>query len=119
MTTARDRLAAALRAAGKAWVDDEDDRIPFYEALASALLALPGIAIVAIPAQMHDRSNVAESINDRPMWEIGGAWTSLTDNAGEIEFEADSQNAYGCLSNPAAARDLAAALLAAAAEVER
>ncbi|MGV8064588.1 hypothetical protein PJP13_24295 [Mycobacterium kansasii] len=84
------------------------------EHLADVLLSLEGVAIVALPEQMVDRSNVAESIKDRPMWEVGGAWTSLTNNAGEIEFEADSQNTYGCLSSPNEARELAAVLLAAA-----
>lgn len=82
--------------------------------MADVLLSLEGVAIVALPTLMVDRSNVAESIKDRPMWEVGGAWTSLTDNAGEIEFEADSQNACGCLNSPAEARAFAAALLAAA-----
>ena len=82
--------------------------------VAEVLLSLEGVAIVALPALMVDRSNVAESIKDRPMWEVGGAWTSLTDNAGEIEFEADNQNACGCLNSPAEARALAAVLLAAA-----
>ena len=84
------------------------------EHFADVVLSLEGVAIVALPEQMVDRSNVAESIKDRPMWEVGGAWTSLTDNAGEIEFEADNQNACGCLNSPAEARALAAALLAAA-----
>lgn len=84
------------------------------EHFADVLLSLEGVAIVALPEQMVDRSNVAESIKDRPMWEVGGAWTSLTDNAGEIEFEADDQNANGCLNSPAEARAFAAALLAAA-----
>lgn len=82
--------------------------------MVDVLLSLEGVAIVALPEQMVDRSNVAESIKDRPMWEVGGAWTSLTDNAGEIEFEADDQNANGCLNSPAEARAFAAALLAAA-----
>lgn len=85
----------------------------FCDHLADVLLSLEGVAIVALPALMVDRSNVAESIKDRPMWEVGGAWTSLTDNAGEIEFETDNQNAYGCLNTPDDARALAAALLAA------
>lgn len=88
------------------------------EHFADVLLSLEGVAIVALPALMVDRSNVAESIKDRPMWEVGGAWTSLTDNAGEIEFEADKQNAYGCLNSPAEARALAAVLLAASAAAE-
>ncbi|ORB93976.1 hypothetical protein LAUMK4_05860 [Mycobacterium persicum] len=83
------------------------------EHTANALLSLEGVAIVALPALMVDRSNVAESIKDRPMWEVGGSWTSLTDNAGEIEFETDNQNACGCLNTPDDARALAAALLAA------
>jgi len=82
--------------------------------MVDVLLSLEGVAIVALPEQMVDRSNVAESIKDRPMWEVGGAWTSLTDNAGEIEFEADDQNANGCLNSPAEARAFAAVLLAAA-----
>lgn len=79
-----------------------------------AALKAAGIAVVRLPEQMIDRSNVAESIRDRAMWEVGDAWTSLTDNPGEIEFEADDQNTYGCLPSPASARDLATALLAAA-----
>lgn len=85
---------------------------------ADVVLALPGVAVVGLPEQMTDRSNVADSIKDRPMWEVGGSWTSLTDNAGEIEFETDNQNACGCLNTPDDARALAAALLAAANSAE-
>lgn len=89
-----------------------------YEALARAALgalkAHPRYALVELPELMVDRGNVAESIRDRPMWECGDAWTSLTDNQGEIEFEADRQYAYGSVSRPVGARYLAAALLAAA-----
>lgn len=125
-TDVRARLAAALR--DQHAVAYDDDAAMYYcdcgmatgdyrvwaDHMVDVLLSLEGVAIVALPEQMVDRSNVAESIKDRPMWEVGGAWTSLTDNAGEIEFEADDQNANGCLNSPAEARALAAALLAAA-----
>ena len=118
MTDIRAKLAEALesgvRSGGGTWWAGAHDIPSLAEHLADVVLSLEGVAIVALPEQMVDRSNVAESIKDRPMWEVGGAWTSLTDNAGEIEFEADNQNACGCLNSPAEARALAAALLAAA-----
>ena len=97
------------------WCDDHEH---FEHADSCKECGGSGVAIVALPTLMVDRSNVAESIKDRPMWEVGGAWTSLTDNAGEIEFEADNQNACGCLNSPAEARALAAVLLAASAAAE-
>jgi len=48
-----------------------------------------------LPEQMADRSNVAEALRQQPMWEHGGAWSTIKD--GEVEFEADHQNLYGTI----------------------
>jgi hypothetical protein len=85
--------------------------------LATHLLSLPGIAITALPDLMGDRSVVAESIRDQPMWAVNDAWTTISDE-GEIELEADGQMLYGSLKSAQNARDLAAALLAAAVQAQ-
>lgn len=82
------------------------------EHLADVLLSLEGVAIVALPTLMVDRSNVAESIKDRPMWQVEDAWTCL-ELADCIEYEAAGQTECGTLT-VTEARALAAALLAAA-----
>ena len=85
---------------------------------ADVVLALPGVAVVGLPEQMTDRSNVADSVKDRPMWEVGGAWTSLA-SVGGIDFETTAvHGGYGTLETPDEARALAAALLAAANSAE-
>lgn len=127
MTGVRARIAAALREALRylAVLNQSSTKPPdaqwdiVSDHLTEVLLALDGIAVVALPTQMADRSGVAERIRDRPMWLDGDAWASLTDTAGEIEFEADRQNAYGTLSTTADARALAGALLAAADAAEQ
>ncbi|WP_158070631.1 hypothetical protein, partial [Mycobacterium sp. NS-7484] len=83
-------------------------------AIAAHLKALADERVVAVelPEQMVDRSNVAESLRGEPMWETGGSWTCLT-SPDCIEFEAAHQTEYGTLS-VREARELAAALLAAA-----
>lgn len=80
--------------------------------VASVIAALPDIAIVPIPTeQMTDRSYVADSIQDRPMWLVGDSWSCINEHG--VEFETDSQNAYGTVPVDGIA-DLAAVLLAAA-----
>jgi len=76
-------------------------------------------AIVELPEQMTDRSNVADSIKDQPMWLEGDSWSCLGagDMEGLVEFEAHSQNVYGAVTNTGA-KTLAAVLLAAVAERE-
>lgn len=79
---------------------------------ASVIAALPNIAIVHVPTeQMTDRSYVADSIQDRPMWLVGDSWSCISEHG--VEFETDSQNAYGTVPVDGIA-DLAAVLLAAA-----
>lgn len=89
-----------------------------YNHIADVLLSLDGIAIVTLPKQMTDRSNVAEPIRDRPMWQVGDAWTCIL-RTGEIELEADGQAINGAITSAMEARALAAALLAAAAAAEK
>lgn len=83
---------------------------------ADAILAMPGIAVVELPEPMGaERDHVAESMRDRDMWEQGQAWVTI-ERVDRIYMEAGT--AYGSVS-PAIARDLAAALLAAADHAER
>lgn len=83
---------------------------------ADAILAIPGIAVVELPEQIGvERDHVAESMRGQDMWEQGQAWVTV-ENADRIYLEAGT--AYGSMS-PAIARDLAAALLAAADHAER
>ena len=93
------------------WEQHGDDADPLAHQ-ADVLLSLEGVAIVALPTLMVDRSNVAESIKDRPMWQVEDAWTCL-ELADRIEYEAAGQNVFGTLT-VTEARALAAALLAAA-----
>lgn len=71
-----------------------------------------GYAVVELPKQMTDRSYVAECLRSLPMWTADTAWTCLRE-PDLIEFEGDNQNVYGDIGI-AEARNLAAALLAAA-----
>lgn len=80
-------------------------------------LKAAGYGVVKVASPMRDRSNVAESLKDRPQWLAGDAWTCLLTD-GLIEFEADRQQVYGQLS-VSDARLLAAALLAAANAAEK
>lgn len=76
------------------------------------------VAVVEMPPLMEDRSVVAESIREQPMWARNDAWAAVNDED-RIEFEADGQNIYGTLATARDARDLAAVLLAAADAVEQ
>lgn len=82
----------------------------------AAAVAAAGLAVVELPDQMADRDGVAVMLQSLPMWLAGDAWTCLRE-PDLIEFEADSQNAYGELP-VTAAEHLAAALLAAAGHAE-
>lgn len=126
MTDLRQRLIARLvdERVPSRLVYGQDEPVGFEsqrewaEHVADALLSLPGIAIVELPEQMTDRSVVAESIRNQPMWALNGAWASINDE-GEIELEADGQMLCGALASPQDARDLAAVLLAAANAAEQ
>ena len=108
MTALADVLAEALVECGTL-VRHEDDWGIVADTLAEAVAAA-GLAVIQLPEQMTDRSNVAEGLRHLPMWEVDGAWTCLGET---IEYEADGQSTYGVIG-PEAARGLAAALLAAA-----
>lgn len=71
-----------------------------------------------LPEQMTDRSNVVEKMRNQPMWEVGCAWSAINEN-GLIDSETNSaHNGYFLDANPADARALALALLAAAEKAE-
>lgn len=90
----------------------------YREHLADAILAIPGIAVVELPEQMVDREAVPQAIRHMPMWEQRHAWSTIQCD-GLIYFENGSGGSgYGTV-NAAEARDLAAALLAAADYAER
>lgn len=90
----------------------------YREHLADAILAIPGVAVVELPEQMVDREEVPEAIRHQSMWEREYAWATIQDD-GLIYFENGSGGSgYGTV-NAAEARDLAAALLAAADFAER
>lgn len=113
----RDRIAELLIAhpSGLRAVGDPPD---WPWAVADAILALPGIAVVELPELMANLEEVHQSIRHQPMWEQKYAWATIQDD-GLIYFENVSGGvAYGKV-NPAEARNLAAALLAAADYAER
>ncbi len=89
---------------------DEDEHAAHVTAAVLAELEKTH-AIVELPAQMVDRSNVAEPLRSLPMWATGRSWTCLRDPE-TIEYETEDQNIYGIVT-PAEARAFAAALLAA------
>lgn len=100
------------------WADISEGHRECYRRDADAILAIPGIAVVQLPGQMGDREEVPEVIRDRPMWEQRHAWATI-EGDGLIYFENGSGGSgYGTV-NAAEARDLAAALLAAADYAER
>lgn len=110
---ARDVIARQLSASGY------DNGQQYGKLAADILAALKAerIAAVELPELMGDRSVVAESIRNQPMWALNDAWAAVNED-GEIELEADGQDLYGTLGTARDARDLAAVLLAAANEAE-
>lgn len=86
--------------------------------IALTALTTAGYEVIGpLPEEMTDRSNVAESIRNQPMWQEGGAWATV-DEEGGIDIEAAGQCiAYVGLS-PSEARTIAAVLLAAARRAE-
>lgn len=110
------RRSGALRDRIAAVVHQYCVPITMAEHVADAILALPGIAVIELPELMGtERDHVAESMRDHDMWEQGQSWATL-ERVDRIYMEAGT--AYGSVS-PAIARDLAAALLAAADHAER
>lgn len=102
------------------WVGDTDCCSEQYIHVADRILAIPGIAVVELPGYMTDRSNVHESIRHQPMWEKGQAWATIQEGGpdeGLVYFEIGSSG-YGTV-DAVEARDLAAALLAAADRADR
>lgn len=89
----------------------------YREHLADAILALPGIAVVELPEPMTDLSNVATMLAKSPNFQVGDSWACLRPD-GMVEFETAQQQHYGIVG-PQDARDLAAALLAAAEYAEK
>jgi hypothetical protein len=81
-------------------------------------LAIPGIAVVELPEPMTNREEVPQAIRHQSMWEQRYAWATIQGD-GLIYFENGSGGSgYGEV-DAAEARDLAAALLAAADYAER
>lgn len=122
--TLHDRIAKALHRIYSPSLDADDwDDEPHmvqddYRRDADAILAIPGIAVVELPELMANREEVPQSIRHQSMWEQKYAWATIQDD-GLIYFENGSDGvAYGTV-NPTEARDLAAALLAAAEHAER
>ncbi|QNN98911.1 hypothetical protein PBI_MOVA_78 [Mycobacterium phage Mova] len=72
-----------------------DCRVDPGEILADALLSLPGVAVIQLPDEMTDRTNVAEKIRRQPMWEHQGSWATVEGD--EVEFEADNQMVCGVI----------------------
>lgn len=70
-----------------------------------------GYAVVELPDEMTNRSDVVDSLRGLPMWTEGDAWACLREPS-LIEFEADGQELHGEIPTHKAV-DLAAALLAA------
>ena len=129
--TPHDKLWRTMQAHGVGWIDNgtpdahcycghRPDRLgaSWHAHVATAILALPGIAVVELPELMANREEVPQSIRHQSMWEQRYAWATIQDDDGLIYFENGSGVAYGTV-NPAEARDLAAALLAAADYAER
>ncbi|QPO16680.1 hypothetical protein SEA_KASHFLOW_72 [Mycobacterium phage KashFlow] len=75
----------------------EDERIAKAHAahVVDALLSLPGVAVIQLPDEMTDRTNVAEKIRRQPMWEHQGSWATVEGD--EVEFEADNQMVCGVI----------------------
>ncbi|AXQ64979.1 hypothetical protein SEA_RENAUD18_72 [Mycobacterium phage Renaud18] len=87
--------------------------------LVDRLLSLPSVAVIQLPDEMTDRTNVAEKIRCQPMWEHQGSWATVEGD--EVEFEADNQIACGVIpvnSVPGLVSVLAAAAAAVLAEGE-
>ncbi|QDM57793.1 hypothetical protein PBI_SEANDERSON_63 [Mycobacterium phage Seanderson] len=63
--------------------------------LAEIIASLPGVAVIQLPDEMTDRTNVAEKIRRQPMWEHQGSWATVEGD--EVEFEADNQMVCGVI----------------------
>ncbi|AEJ93999.1 hypothetical protein THIBAULT_74 [Mycobacterium phage Thibault] len=84
---------------------------------ASVIASLPGVAVIQLPDEMTDRTNVAEKIRCQPMWEHQGSWATVEGD--EVEFEADNQMVCGIIpvnSVPGLVSVLAAAAVVAEGE---
>ncbi|AWN05001.1 hypothetical protein I5H21_gp078 [Mycobacterium phage Byougenkin] len=65
------------------------------DAAVEVLASLPGVAVIQLPDEMTDRTNVAEKIRRQPMWEHQGSWATVEGD--EVEFEADNQMVCGII----------------------
>ncbi|QBI98707.1 hypothetical protein SEA_BOBBY_75 [Mycobacterium phage Bobby] len=113
---------ALSEALNRLWTDPEDaadqadwDALPGK--LADVITSLPGVAVIQLPDEMTDRTNVAEKIRCQPMWEHQGSWATVEGD--EVEFEADNQMVCGIIpvnSVPGLVSVLAAAAVVAEGE---
>lgn len=116
-----DTIAAALNGRPHDFRLGADLRKPAADVLA-ALRADHRVAVLDLPEEMTEEEVHADGFvyhPDQPGWEAGGAWAAVS-GSGDIYVEGAGQRSrYGDIYSPAAARDLARVLLAAADKLER